>query len=182
MHAAQPKGVRGPQPPARFGDFSAVKSPPPEARGKAVDTHPLPRLLRLLTRRWRLLAAPMGLCLQRADVAQRRRGSQPGHCSGLQPLSLASRASSPYTGEPSLSGIRSYGSAVVHPTRGLGTGGHKARPYDKFIGGSVGATISRPPGTACKAPSPTASISKPIVGAATVGGSAHSIRFRYWPV
>ena len=31
MHAAGPKGDRGPQPPARFGDFSAVKSPPPEA-------------------------------------------------------------------------------------------------------------------------------------------------------
>ena len=28
---AAPTGDRGPQPPARFGDFPAVKSPPPEA-------------------------------------------------------------------------------------------------------------------------------------------------------
>ena len=31
MHAAGSKGVRGPQPPAHFGNFSAVKSSPPEA-------------------------------------------------------------------------------------------------------------------------------------------------------
>ena len=31
MHAAQPQGDRGPQPPARFGNFSAVKSSPPAA-------------------------------------------------------------------------------------------------------------------------------------------------------
>ena len=39
MHAAQPKrGDRGPQPPARFGDFSAVKSPPPEATKLALQS------------------------------------------------------------------------------------------------------------------------------------------------
>ena len=31
MHAAQPQGDRGTQPPARFGNFSAVKSSPPAA-------------------------------------------------------------------------------------------------------------------------------------------------------
>ena len=37
---AAPTGDRGPQPPARFGDFSAVKSPPPEANKFALPCAP----------------------------------------------------------------------------------------------------------------------------------------------
>ena len=43
-----PTGDRGPQPPARFGDFSAVKSPPPEAWRKTADAHSPSRLRRPL--------------------------------------------------------------------------------------------------------------------------------------
>ena len=50
MHAAQPHGDRGPQPPARFGDPHRAEKSPAGGLEKARDMQGAPRLMRPLTR------------------------------------------------------------------------------------------------------------------------------------